>query len=264
MRWVLEAGVFSTGDAFAAAAARAGHAVTAWDEAWAEPERAPRFAGETVGFRGNLADADRVRRTLPWAPGAWCATDAFHCTAWYPRAARWLLHQGWQATTASRLVAAPPAADAVFVRPDSPLKPFSGRVVRTAGLTLAALDCGFYYDDPALPVIVAPVRSVVDEWRFLVVAGRVVAGSAYDASAGRRPLPAPPSGAAWAFAQEVAASLVPPEPIYVLDVCLADGALHVLELNPFSGADLYAADPDAVVAAVADHLQTWSPGSQPS
>ena len=34
MRWVLEAGVFSTGDALAAAAARAGHAVTAWDEAW--------------------------------------------------------------------------------------------------------------------------------------------------------------------------------------------------------------------------------------
>jgi hypothetical protein len=38
--------------------------------------------------------------------------------------------------------------------------------------------------------------------------------------------------------------------MYVLDVCDCDGALKLLELNPFSGADLYAADPDTVVRAV--------------
>ena len=40
----------------------------------------------------------------------------------------------------------------------------------------------------------------------------------------------------------------------MLDVCEAEGGLALLELNPFSGADLYACDPGAVVDAVAAAL----------
>lgn len=36
----------------------------------------------------------------------------------------------------------------------------------------------------------------------------------------------------------------------MLDVCEADGRLRLLELNPFSGADLYACDRREVVATV--------------
>ena len=35
----------------------------------------------------------------------------------------------------------------IFVRPDSPLKPFSGRVLDRDSISLAALDHGFYFDD---------------------------------------------------------------------------------------------------------------------
>jgi hypothetical protein len=35
-----------------------------------------------------------------------------------------------------------------------------------------------------------------------------------------------------------------------MDICEADGELRLLELNPFSGADLYACRLDDVVAAV--------------
>ncbi len=35
----------------------------------------------------------------------------------------------------------------VFVRPDSPLEPFSGRVLERGRISLQALDHGFYYDD---------------------------------------------------------------------------------------------------------------------
>jgi hypothetical protein len=49
----------------------------------------------------------------------------------------------------------------------------------------------------------------------------------------------------------VARQLDPPEDVYVMDVCEADGRLWLLELNPFSGADLYACRCDDVVAAVA-------------
>jgi hypothetical protein len=203
-----------------------------------------------VVFHGSLELAARLARQKVWTPGAFCAVEAFCCSAWYPRAARWLLHASWQVKPAVELVQHPPALDPLFVRPDSPLKPFSGRVLPRDALSLAALDHGFYYDDPALPVIVAPVRRVGREWRYVVVDRRVVAGSAYD-PVSRCSLPDAPGGAPWRLADEIARDLEPPELVYTLDLCECDGELYLLELNPFSGADLYACDARAVVEAVA-------------
>jgi hypothetical protein len=50
----------------------------------------------------------------------------------------------------------------------------------------------------------------------------------------------------------VAGKLNQPEDVYVIDICEADGELRLLELNPFSGADLYACRGDDVVAAVSE------------
>lgn len=253
MRWVIERGVFGSGQDLSAAARAAGDRVVIWDDGWWSDGGWPALTEGPALFHGSLGNADRIRRELPWSPGAFCDTGAFACSAWYPRAAPWLLHSEWTCTTAEALVASPPAAAAFFVRPDSPLKPFSGRVLRREQLSLAALDFGYYYEDPALPVIVAPVRAIEREWRYVVVNGHVVAGSAY-AAEGRAPLPDDPQGAPWRFAEAVAAGLEAPEAVYVLDVCSSDGALRLLELNPFSGADLYACDPHAVVRAVRQAL----------
>src|SRR6185503_18012296 len=106
-----------------------------------------------------------------------------------------------------------------------------------------------YYDDPTIPVVVAPVRTIGREWRYVVVDQAVVAGSAYPA-ADRSARADDPGGEAWAFAAQVAAQMEPPERVYVLDVCEVDGRLWLLEINPFSGADLYACAPGDVVAAV--------------
>lgn len=244
MRWVLEQQVFGSGCDLGPAAVRAGHAVTRWDDdrgPW------PCFQGPVV-FHGSLAVADRVAREAPWRPGAFCASDAFRWSAWSGRAARWLLNPDARPSTVRQIVDHPPA-ERFFVRPDSALKPFSGRVVEARGLTLAHLDCGFYYEDPSLPAVVAPVRTVLAEWRFVVVDARVVAGSGYEAHGHRAAGPA--DGEAWAYAQAVAADFEPPERVWVLDVAATAEGLRLVEINPFSGADLYACDPDAVVAAVA-------------
>lgn len=169
---------------------------------------------------------------------------------------RWLLQRDAIIVPASRLVADPIAAlrdlgspERVFVRPDSPLKPFAGRVVATKGITLRQLDHGFYYDDADLPVVVAHERRIDAEWRYVVVDGRVVAGSAYEA-AGRVARPDDPGGPPWQRAEAIAAELPAPERVYALDLCAADGDLWLLELNPFAGADLYACDAMTEVRAV--------------
>jgi hypothetical protein len=257
--WVLEPQVFSQEYRFIPQALReAGHAMVTWDDDWWRSGAWPRIVDHAVVFHGSLGNAARVRSDLPWIPGAYCDVEAFHCSKWYPGAQHWLLHRQWRILPAKELaektttvLASLGSPDCVFIRPDSPLKPFSGRVLQGQGITLEAMDYGFYYDDERLPVIVAPVRSVGREWRYVVVDRKVIAGSAYQA-AGRSALADNPGGAAWTFATEIAAGLVPPEDVYVMDICEADGRLWLLELNPFSGADLYACDPRAVVTAVSE------------
>ena len=222
------------------------------------PGHTPRLAETRVVFHGSLGNAARITQELPWRPGAFCATDRFRCSAWYPDAKPWLLHQSWVLTTVAGLVADAETVlvpigspESFFVRPDSPLKPFSGRVLNRGGLSLRALDHGFYYDDDALPIVVAPVRTVGREWRYVVCERQVVAGSEYVA-AERSAKPDDPAGAPWAFAAEIARTLPEPEPVFIIDICDTSEGLRLLELNPFSGADLYACDRHAVVRAVSE------------
>jgi len=148
--WILERDVFPSSHALLEEAViGAGQRVVLWDDEWWSTRRWPPMTGAPVIFRGSLANAEMVRTTLPWRPGAYCDVNAFRCSAWYPRAAEWLVHRQWRVLPADALVADGATAleplgnpSAVFVRPDSPLKPFAGRVLPIGGLSLASLDHG--------------------------------------------------------------------------------------------------------------------------
>lgn len=255
--WVFEPGMFSDTRAVYDEAIRSlGYTVEELDPDWWENGAWPRHNGDAVVFRGSLGDADRVRSELPWTPGAFCHTAAFACSSWYPDAHAWLANARWVLTRVDELVNHPEevlagigSPERFFVRPDSPLKPFSGRVLRRTELSLEALDHGYYYDNTDLPVIVSPAQDIGREWRYVVAGDSVVAGSGYDPD-GRTACPLDPGGDPWQFAAAVAAGISPPESVYALDVCEVRGELRLLELNPFSGADLYACHAPAVVEAV--------------
>ena len=210
MRWVLESAVFGSGFDLTSAAIAAGHRVTTWNDEWWRAGDWPTWGEEPTLFHGSLGNAARIADELPWRPGSFCQAARYPCSEWYPRAEPWLLNQGWQIMPASQLVANPPPFERVFVRPDSPLKPFSGRVLNRSKITLQALDFGYYYEDPDIPVVVAPVRLVGLEWRYVVVDKRVIAGSGYEPN-GRLALREQPDAASWRFAQSVASHFEAPE-----------------------------------------------------
>ncbi|NQU22383.1 MAG: ATP-grasp domain-containing protein [Candidatus Nealsonbacteria bacterium] len=258
LTWVLESSVFEDGHARLKQAARnACQKVITWDDDWWSNGEFPDLSTGAVVFHGSLGNAARVRAELPWAPGAFCNTEAFVCSAWYPKAREWLVHTNWCVRPANEFVRDPDAAlseiggarDDFFVRPDSPLKPFSGRVLSRESVSLEALDHGFYYDDESIPIVVAPIAAIGAEWRFVVVDRIVVASCRYEAEGRSESVPLS-GGAQWDFAQEIAHKLTPPDVVYTLDICESDGGLRLLELNPFSGADLYACDRSAIVVAV--------------
>ena len=261
--WILESDVFpnSHGE-LRKAISNAGHRIVdSQDEWWLhEP---PEFDPETpVVFHGSLGNAAVIEMKAIWFPGSFCPVNEFCCTAWYPQANPWLIHRRWRCLPANELIvnATSVAAeigctDQIFVRPDSPLKPFSGRVLDVDSVSLKSLDHGFYYEDETLPVIVAPIVDVGREWRFVVVKDRVVAGSGYDADT-RSAAGSSDQGGPFSLAEEIASSIVAPAPVYVLDICQVGDGFRLMELNPFGGADLYDCDAVAIVAAISDYALT--------
>ena len=257
MLWILEHNVFlAAGHPLTSAVARAGHRAIAWDDDRVSFQKLPPETEEPTMFHGSLEIADKIAKLKRWRPGAYCNTAGFMCSAWYPRLDLWLLNLTHVFTTVRKFVESPETIQAhfggseVFVRPDSPLKPFSGRVVSLKDVTPAHLDLGFYYDDLDLPIVVAPPQPGLGmEWRFVVAKGETVASSAYVAE-GRTAQEGDAPADAVRLANEIAGSFDAPDPVYMLDVIETPNGVRLLEINPFSGADLYRLDPGTVVDAV--------------
>ena len=255
--WVLESEIFpESHPPVRDAILRAGHEIVDWQDSWLSDRPPSRLSSSPTVFHGSFGNAAHVDNHFDWVPGSFCKTDRFLCSYWYDHKRQWLIHDQYTFTTVGELVEnTRDIADSigatcqVFVRPYSPLKPFSGRVVDTKNLSLRDLDHGFYYDDLTLPVVVAPIKAVGHEWRFVVVNGVIIAGSGYDAST-RTAMPIELHDSVAEFAGSIAAETFAPFNVYILDVCECNGEFRLVEFNPFGGADLYACDPDAIIEAV--------------
>lgn len=260
--WVLETDVFADRhEGLQGAAESAGQEVVTWDDLWWSNGAWPRLPNRFVMFHGSLGNADRVKAELPWKPGAFCDTAAFSCSNWYRQVPEMLLNRRHSFTTvrsftedSERYFAELDSADRLFVRPDSALKPFSGRLVERGEVSPAKLDHGFYYDDLELPIVLAPARTVQREWRLVVANGQPIAGSSYTAESRQGQQDEIPAEVQ-RYAQDAARHIDVGDRIYVLDICETDEGLRILELNPFSGADLYFCDRDRIVEAVAGVLR---------
>ena len=142
--WVLESDVFpNSHQAVRDAVRAAGCRLVDWDDAWWQDGIPPGVGKDATLFHGSLGNAAAIEAKLPWKPGAFCKVSAFNCSAWYDEAREFLLHTDWRLLPANKFVTSAQAVceeigcgDRVFVRPDSPLKPFSGRVLDTASITL--------------------------------------------------------------------------------------------------------------------------------
>ena len=257
VNWVLESDMFPTSHGpLRDAIRRAGHTIIDWSDDWLIDGAPVRLSSQPTIFHGSLGNAAHVYENFDWKPGSFCDARKFCCSYWYKHYQPWLIHEKYAFTTVANLIentaeiaSSIDSPHAIFVRPDSPLKPFSGRVVSTTDLTPKALDHGFYYDDLQLPIVVAPVRNVGREWRFVVVNNKVITGSGYDATT-RAAAVLRLDDSVSDFATSIAAEVFELCSAYVLDIGECDGDLRLMEFNPLSGADLYACDADAIITSV--------------
>ena len=144
-----------------------------------------------------------------------------------------------------------------FVRPNSGTKAFTGMVVSAVDFDheMNALASLHHVTTEELLVVSKP-KQIVRETRFVIVSGKVVAGSTYGWN-GNADIGFEIDPESRSLAETVAARDWQPDRAYTCDVALVRSqsdsrslVARMVELNSFSCAGLYASDPLAVVQAV--------------
>jgi hypothetical protein len=214
-------------------------------------------ADACVVAHGDIELVTRIREERRWTPGAFCTVENFFCSSYACRFGKYLLNRDYVMLPFGELDRRKEflfetfgREGRIFVRPDSPLKLFTGQVASRE--TFAAdLEYMAFYEFPENSIVlVSSPHTILNEWRFVIARGRVVAGCQYKCDGQLEYLP-DYDERALELAQEIAAVNYEPDPAWVMDICkTADGAYHLLEIGGFSFADLYACNKSDIVAAV--------------
>ncbi len=218
-----------------------------------------------VVVHGAIDLVTRVQRAKVWTPGVFATVSNFACSSYFCHFGEFLLNRDYIMLPFAELSRRRDflfdtlaVDDTVFVRPDSPLKLFTGQTARRETFD-GDLELMGFYDFPrnALVVVSRP-QEIVAEWRFVIADGKVISGSEYTRDGVFAPQPRYELQA-HELAVRVASAGYEPDPVWVMDICqTSDEAYHLLEIGGFSFADLYANDKRAVVEAVsATALEVW-------
>lgn len=214
-------------------------------------------ADACVVTHGDIELVTRVARERRWTPGVFATVEHFACSHYFCHFGEYLLSREYLMVPFGELRRLKEylfdtigSEGRMFVRPDSPLKLFTGQVVSDATFDADFEFMGFY-EFPLESIVVVSAPRVIDaEWRFVIADREVVAGSQYKL-AGENVVSPTFDAAARKLATEIARSEYQPDRVWVMDVCrTAEGEYRLLEIGGFSFADLYACEKAAIVEAV--------------
>ncbi len=141
----------------------------------------------------------------------------------------------------------------IFVRPDSPLKLFTGQTASRATFAADVEFMGFYEFPASALVVVSSPKQIVNEWRFVIAGGKVVAGCQNKRAGQLEYRPEYRSPCVRILPQKLRHSIYQPDPVWIADICQsAQGEFRLLEIGGFSFSDLYSCNKAAVVTAVSN------------
>ena len=213
---------------------------------------------DCVVFVGSLNTAKNLRRAAKWIPGVYYNRVMYECRFYYAYLGQHIFNSNYIMLPYGDLLRQKEfiydklSQDrAIFIRPDRSDKPFTGKLIYKEFFDKDVDTLGFGGMNPEELIIAAEPRNIKAEWRFVVVEGKVVAGSQYRKDNLVAVAEGYPQGA-FDFAQYIS-SVYNPDIAWVCDVCeTVGGEYKVMEVGCFSCAGLYKADRFAIVKAVSE------------
>lgn len=176
----------------------------------------------------------RIARDKGWVPGSFL-NDNFSVDLWLAQLGSELLNHDLACGTLAGVDAGQLAR--FFIRPAEDNKAFDGMVMDKE--TLAD-----WRRDPArahlqqMQVVVSPVKAIYREYRLFIVDRKVVTGSVYRIG-GRAEISPDVEDDVLEYARGIIARWTPAES-FVMDVCLTQDGLKVIEFNNINSSGFYA------------------------
>lgn len=218
-----------------------------------------------VVTHADMELALRVAKEAIWVPGVFATLPNYYCSHYFAHLGSFLLNTRYammpfQELSRQRefLFDTFGVDGQLFVRPDSPLKLFTGQIASQANFD-KDLEFMSFYDFPRESlVVVSSPQPIEFESRFVVVDGVVVAGSKN--RVGQENRNSETDRESWQLAESIAGAGFQPDRAWVLDICrTANGQYRLLEIGAFSFSNLYGCDKQAVVKAVSrTALTVWN------
>lgn len=209
----------------------------------------------TVDLVPNLAVAGKVyvcgaiklakiARERGWSPGSFL-NEKFSFDLWLDELGSELLNADFRIGTLAAIQVDPIAK--FFIRPLEDNKAFDGMVIDAEMLN-------DWRRDPAkchlqqMEVMVSPVKSIFREYRLFIVNHKVVTGSVYRIG-GRAEVSSDVEEYVLDYARTVIERWTPAESC-VMDICLTEAGLKVIEFNNINSSGFYASDVAKYVDAI--------------
>ena len=257
VNWLIERGIFDADEQFLTALKKHNCCYKEVRYIDFRPQEAKRYFPDhdCVLFRGTLGLGRDILRTS-WIPGAYMHERNLSCTTYYAHFGQHLLNNQYFILPLGELIRRRTeildyfqSSGELFIRPNSNMKLFRAGLFDLAKLnTIEALSSELKRDKTTL-VLTSRKRAVEREWRFFVYKQEIITGSLYLVEEDR--IDQKVKGGA---VENYLATVLKqvdwyPELLYTIDVCEAEGELHILELGSYSCAGAYGCDLDLLVEA---------------
>lgn len=256
MLWIIENDAFSKGDILLDTLKKNDKHFIVWkDELWITKDY-KKISNECI-FHGSLDNAYKLKNEMNWNPGSLCDEIGFSYSYVYANYKDFILNKNCIFTTIKDLMENKLLLDKLckssskfFARPNSPLKEFSGRILDKNNLLLAHFDYGFYHEDMNLQIVLSEVKDITKEYRFVCVNNKIISGCEYIANGREGKVILDKINKVWDYAQKIADCKKQKDFAYIIDICESEEKLFLVEMNPFSGADLYVCEADKIINAI--------------
>ena len=222
-------------------------------------------AGHCVVSHGDIELVSKIHQENRWRPGAFATIQNYFCSNYVNHFGDYWLNRDYLMLPFEELKRQKQHLfdtfgidGRIFVRPDSPLKLFTGQTASFETFDADVEFMGFYEFPVCSLVVVSSPKTVEREWRFVAANREIVAGCLYCEN-GKFNSEPQIDGSAKELAGRIASEGFMPDPVWIIDICqTADGEYHLLEIGGFSFADLYACDKSDIVDAVSQvALSQW-------
>lgn len=217
---------------------------------------------DIIIFHGSLQHGRKVAKTS-YYPGIYLTLENYECYKYYGYFGYLLLNYDYLMMGLNDVLRQKDfifdtfGTDKIFIRPSNGYKSFPGQTLPKENFEfeLNVLMKSYGGLDLDQLVLVSPIQEIDEEYRFIVVDGKVVSGSLYMDKNNRKSFSAYydrlcEDKKAFEFAEELV-KLYQPDRAYTLDVCkLPSGEYKMLEVNSFCCGSMYGNDYNKVVNSI--------------